>query len=173
MILGKVSYPVYEDFSVTDSNNALVSGIDSTSFTYHIFNDNGDDVSSIINVQFKELGNGHYRSTYIPNSTGTWFLSVYHSIYFPWGKTGSIQVFSNDFDSMVTLIKRILGLVQENFYIDLTTYDDKNNMLSGRIRLYDDSSNVGSNNGVIATYLIEADYDSDSCRMISYKVEKV
>jgi len=173
MILGKLSEPIHDDFSVTDVNDTLVPGIDSTAFTYHIFNENGDEVTSTVPVTITELGFGHYRSTFTPNVIGVWMLAVYHPVYFPWGKTGTIQVFSQDFDSMVILIKRILGLVQENFNISDTVYDDNNNMLSSKIKIYDDGYPVGGNQGIIATYNVTADYDSDSCRMISYKVEKV
>ncbi len=173
MILGKISEPVNEDFSVTDVTDSLVPGIDSTAFTYHIFNNNGDEVSSSIPVTITELGYGHYRSSYIPNIVGTWMLVVYHSTYFPWGKTGTIQVFAQDFDSIVVLIKRILGLVQENFYLNESVYDDNNNLLSGKIRIYEEGYPVGGISGIIGEYEIEATYDSDSCRMISYKVEKI
>jgi len=172
MILGKISEPVNEDFSVTDGNDNLVPGIDSTAFTYHIFNDNGDEVSSSVPVTIKELGYGHYRSTFTPNSVGTWLLSIYHTTYFPWGKTGTIQVFAQDFDSIVVLIKRVLGLVQENFYLNESVYDDNNNLLSGKIRIYEQGYEVGGSEGIIAHYDITATYDSDSCRMISYKVER-
>ena len=173
MILGKLSEPVHEDFSVTDVNDALVPNIDSTAFTYHIFDDNGDEVSATAPVSIIDLGYGHYRATFTPDSIGMWMLAIYNASYFPWGKTGNIQIFASDFDSMVSLIKRILGLVQENYYIDQTIYDESNNMTSGRIRIYDDGSPVGGNTGIIATYTITADYDTNTCKMISYKVEKI
>ena len=126
MILGRISEKVDEDFSVTNQNGTLVPGIDSTSFVYHIFDSNGNDVSSTVNVNITELGYGHYRSSFIPNSVGNWMLAVYHPTYFPWGKTGSIQIFSNDFDTIALMVKRILGLTQENFYMDQNTYDQNN-----------------------------------------------
>jgi len=173
MILGKLSEPVHEDFSVTDINNNLVPGIDSTAFTYHIFNDNGNEVTSIVPVAITELGFGHYRASFIPNSVGIWMLSVYHSLYFPWGKTGSIQVFGHDFDSIAELVIRILGLTQENFSIDNTVYDTSGNLTSGRIKIYNNSSNVGTGSGIIATYTIEAEYDVNNGLMTNYEVKKV
>lgn len=173
MILGKLSEPVYEDFSVTDINNILVPGIDSTAFTYHIFNNNGNEVSLSVPVTITELGHGHYRSTFTPNSVGIWLLSVYHSTYFPWGKTGSIQVFGHDFDSIAELVIRILGLTQENFSIDNTIYDTVGNLTSGRIRIYNNSLNVGTGSGIIATYSIEAEYDVNTGLMTNYEVKKL
>jgi len=173
MILGKISEPVHEDFSVTDMNENLVPGIDSTAFTYHIFDDSGNEVSSTSPVTITELGYGHYRSTFIPNSVGTWMVSVYHSTYFPWGKTGSIQVFGHDFDSIAELVIRILGLTQENFSIDDTVYDTLGNLTNGRIKIYNSASNVGTGSGVIATYSIEATYDSNTGLMVNYEVKKI
>ena len=173
MILGKLSEPVHEDFSVTDVNDDLVPGIDSTAFTYHIFDDNGNEVSSTAPVTITELGHGHYRSSFVPNSVGMWLLSVYHPTYFPWGKTGSIQVFNHDFDSIAEFVIRILGLTQENFSIDDTVYDGNGNLTNGRIRIYDNSTDVGTSSGVIASYDIEADYDTNTGLMNSYHVRKV
>ena len=172
MIFGRVGVESHEDFSVTDVNNNLIDNIDSTAFTMHLFNNNGSEVSSSLSVNITELGHGHYRASFTPNNTGIWMLAIYHSSYFPWGKTGTIQVFNNDFDTMTTLITRILGLVQENFFIDQTNYDSNGNMTQSRIRIYNNASNVGSNTGVIATYNMLASYDSNG-NMESYSVDKV
>jgi len=171
MIFTRISEITYEDFSVTDSSDNLVSGLDSTSFTTHLFDADGNeanDATTFVNIT--ELGYGHYRCSFIPNRIGMWYLIVYHQIYFPWGKSGSIQVFANDFDSITTMITRILGLVQEDFYLDNTIYDGNNNMLSGRIRIYSDSSSVGTSNNVIDTYNITAVYSGK--QMTSYSVVK-
>ena len=173
MILGKLSEATHEDFSVTDINDNLVPGIDSTAFTYHIFNDNGDEVSSTVPVTFTELGHGHYRSSFTPNSVGMWMMSVYHPTYFPWGKTGNIQVFHHDFDSIADLVIRVLGLTQENFYINETVYDTNGNLTNGKIRICDNSSDVGTASGIIASYDIEAVYDANTGLMESYQVKKV
>jgi len=171
MILGKIGFEVKEDFSVTDPSRSLVPGIDETSFTYNIFAPNGDEVSSSIPVSISELGHGHYRSTFIPNSVGTWMLAVYHPTYFPWGKTGSIQIFSHDFDTVAVLVQRVLGMVQENFFIDQAVYDDNNNLLSSRIRIYNDDVSVGTDNNIMAEYYMEATYDG--LKMQTYKVKKL
>ena len=171
MILGKIGFEVKEDFSVTDPSRSLVPGIDETSFTYNISAPNRDEVSSSIPVSISELGHGHYRSTFIPNSVGTWMLAVYHPTYFPWGKTGSIQIFSHDFDTVAVLVQRVLGMVQENFFIDQAVYDDNNNLLSSRIRIYNDDVSVGTDNNIMAEYYMEATYDG--LKMQTYKVKKL
>lgn len=171
MILGRVGVIAYEDFSVTDNANSLVAGIDSTAFTYHVFDSSENEVSSSVSVSISELGNGHYRLKFTPNATGIWYVSVYHATHFPWGKTGSVQVFSNDFDTIEILVTRILGLTQEDFYVDNTTWDSYHNMLTSRIRIYSNAGSVGTGSDVIAVYLMNATYDSNG-DMESYKVVK-
>jgi hypothetical protein len=56
-------------------------------------------------------------------------------------------------------LKRALGLMHENIFIDQPIYDTDNNLVSARIRIYNNSSNVGTINGVIGTYVITADSD--------------
>lgn len=56
-----------------------------------------------------------------------------------------------------TDLKRILGLVHENIFIDLPSYDDDSNLISARLRIYSSPSSVGTNNNILATYIIESD----------------
>ncbi len=51
-------------------------------------------------------------------------------------------------------LKRVLGLMHENIFIDQTVYDEYGNMQSARVRIYSTSSSVGSANDVIGTYTI-------------------
>jgi len=169
MQIGRVGDIIHEDFTVTDSAGNRIPGIDSTAFTYNIFDDTGAEVSATVPVTFMELGFGNYRSSFTPNSIGDWYLIAYHNTYFPWGKADTIQVFTNTFDSIVPILQRILGLVQENFYIDQTTFNEFGCMISGRIRIYNNSTNVGTDYGVRETYCIDATYD-DEGRMTTYKV---
>ena len=171
MILGRLGQEAIEDFTTTDSNNNLIAGLDGTTFTAHLFDPNDNEVSGSIPCEIKELGNGHYRASYIPNTVGMWYIVVYHSSYFPWGKSDSVQVFSNDFDSIGDMLMRSLGLMQENFYMDQNVYSATNLLTSSRIRIYNDSASVGTNSNVLATYNVTADYVDG--KMDSYKVEKV
>jgi hypothetical protein len=54
-------------------------------------------------------------------------------------------------------LKRVLGLVHENIFIDLPSYDDNSNLISARLRIYSSPSSVGTNNNILATYIIESD----------------
>lgn len=168
MILGKVGEVVKEPFTVLDNSNNLVSGISTSEFTAHLFTPN--DVDDSTSVIFSELSNGHYYAEFTPNQTGTWMLVVYHPTYFPWGKSDDIQVYGNDFDSVAAMLTKVLGLVQENFYIDNNVYDSNNNLTSSRVRIYSNSASVGTDDNVLETYIMTATYDN--LLMTSYKMEK-
>lgn len=73
---------------------------------------------------------------------------------------------ATDLDAM---IKRILGMNQENFYIDNTVFAS-GNMTSCRIRIYSVAGSVGSASDVIATYTMTAGYSGDE--MTTYKMVK-
>ena len=71
------------------------------------------------------------------------------------GSFGEIQKSSsND-------LKRALGLMHENIYIDTPVYDDFNNLISARVRIYSTNTSVGTDNDVIGTYIIAS--DSTAC----------
>jgi len=162
---------IKEDFTVTDENYSLISGLTEDDFTWDLFDPNGDEISDSVTVTLVELGNGSYRSMFTLDTVGTYYLVVYNDNYFPWGKAGSIRVTTSDMDQLNDKISRILGLTQENFYIDNTENDDEDNLLSSRIRIYDSASNVGTNNGVIATYNMSAGYSGRVCEW--YKMVKL
>lgn len=152
--IGRVGQPVVRGFSVTDLNNNLVPGLSASEFTEDLFNPSGTEVSGVITVTYTELGSGHYEATFTPNVSGDWFLAVYNSTHFPWGKTGMTRVYESDFDTLSDEHKRILGLVHENFYIDQTTFDSDCNLIAARVRIYDLPANVGTSTGVIGEYEI-------------------
>lgn len=54
-------------------------------------------------------------------------------------------------------LKRTLGLLHENIYIDLPVYDENNNLVSARVRIYSNSGSTGTDNDVIGNYLIICD----------------
>jgi len=53
-------------------------------------------------------------------------------------------------------LKRILGLVHENIFIDNPSYDGDGNMTSARLRIYSNPASVGTGSDVIGTYQITA-----------------
>lgn len=57
------------------------------------------------------------------------------------------------------LLQRIVGLMHENIFIDNPTYDDNNNLVEARVRIYSNKTSVGTDNNVIGIYKIESDGD--------------
>lgn len=171
MILGKLGDGVKESFTVLNFSNNLVSGIPLNEFSAHLFNPSNVEVSASITITFSELGHGHYRVSFIPNQVGNWLLVAYHPVYFPWGKSDTIQVFENNFDSVALMLQKILGLVQENFYVDQTIYDANNNLTRSRVRTYTNNTSVGTDSDILETYIMTAEYAG--VQMTSYKVEKL
>jgi len=72
-----------------------------------------------------------------------------------------------------TLIDRVLGLTQENFYIDTVVTDGSGRMTSGRMRTYSVAGSVGTASDVLATYTITATYTGSETAPTTYKVAKV
>jgi hypothetical protein len=69
-------------------------------------------------------------------------------------------------------LKRLLGLVHENIYIDNPVYDLDNNLISARVRIYANASDVGTANNVIGTYTITAPGDGPG-KFTSWKQVKI
>ena len=166
MIHGVKDNSVDEHFTVADSNGNLISGIDSSSFTVYVYNPSDTEVSSSVNGSFTALGYGNYKYTFTPNLNGIWYVNVTHSTYFPWGKTDDVNVDSADLSSVYDIVRRTLGLVHHNIYIDETVFDDSGNMTSARIRIYSDAASVGTNSNIIESYLITA--DGTECGQFSF-----
>jgi hypothetical protein len=154
MNLAVINFPVEEFFSVVDSSSNFINGLDSTSITTYLFNPAGIEVSSSIHVTITGLGNGHYIASFTPNTLGIWLLTLVHPIYFPWGKSNDIEVYTSDFTRISDQLNRVLGLVHQNVYIDQPTYDSDNNLVGARLRIYTDKTSVGTNLNVLATYTI-------------------
>jgi YD repeat-containing protein len=167
MINGVKDQPVDECFTVTNAQGNLISGLDTTtSFTAYIYDPNGNNITSSVNPFFTELGDGNYKPTFTPNVNGIWYVNVTHPEYFPWGKNDDINVNEADLTDVYEIVRRTLGLVHHNIYIDEPTYDEYGNMIGARVRIYSDSASVGTSSNVIETYRIEA--DSEACGQFTY-----
>jgi len=164
---GVINHQVEEHFTVTDDQGNLISGIDTTTeLTVRVYNPLNIEVSLVVGIGFIELGDGSYKYLFIPNAVGTWYVIVTHATYFPWGKTDDIQVFSTDIDGVYEDVRKTLGLVHHNMYIDEPVYDEVGNMVSARVRIYSNKNSVGTDNDVIETYLITA--DGTQCGQFNY-----
>ena len=166
MILGVINKQTTEHFTVSDRNGNLISGIDSSAFTVHVYNPSASDVTPTVSGSFTELGDGNYKYTFTPNDNGTWYVVVTHPTYFPWGKTDDVQVYDNDISAIYNDVVKTLGLVHHNIYIDQAVYGDSGSLISARVRIYSDSASVGGDVNIIETYKIEA--DELECGKFSY-----
>jgi len=78
-----------------------------------------------------------------------------------WDEVASDHAIAGTFGDMIA---RTIGLMQENYYLDNTTYVTYSGiklLTAGRIRLYSDPASVGTANDVIATYDITAGWTGD------------
>ncbi len=154
MLQGVLNEIVSEHFTIVDSDDNLIPGVDPASITLFVYNPSGTEVSSSVGGSISELGNGNYKYTFTPDVVGTWYVVATHPTYFPWGKTDDVQVFNVDIDDVYDNVIETLGLVHRNIYIDQTVYDEFGNLQNARVRTYSDSASVGSDSNVIATYNI-------------------
>jgi hypothetical protein len=95
------------------------------------------------------------------------------------GNENYIDDVENMFDTNTTLLgiktelTRVLGLVQENYYLDqmvYSTYQGAQLLTSGRIRIYNDAVSIGTDSNIIAIYNITANWIDD--KLQTYKVVK-
>jgi len=166
MIHGVKDKAVDENFTVADSAGNLISGIDSSTFTVHLYDPSGTEVDGTKSDFFTELGSGSYKYTFTPDVNGVWYAVVTHPTYFPWGKADDIYVDTADLSEIYDIVRKTLGLVHHNMYIDEAVYDEVGNMISARVRIYSDAASVGTNSNVIETYLITA--DGTACGQFNY-----
>lgn len=76
-------------------------------------------------------------------------------------------------DSLGEAMSKLLGLSQENYYLDqtiYTTYNGAKLLTSGRIRIYSNSGSVGTDNDVLSTYSVTSAWSGDELQ--TYKVVK-
>lgn len=166
MINGVKDRLANEHFTVSDSDGNLISEIDSSSFIVYVYDSDNLEVANSVNGYFINLGNGSYKYSFTPNKIGVWYVVVTHALYFPWGKSDDVYVDTEDLSGVYDIVIRTLGLVHHNVYIDNTIYDDQNNMISARLRIYSDKASVGTDLDVIESYLLTA--DGTDCGKFNY-----
>jgi len=153
------------DLSLTDNLGNFVSG---KTITYSIYK--SSDNSLVTSGTMIEIGTsgvyeasitftdiGQYRVNYITPSK---FENLIETFYVR--------------EELATqeLVKRVLGLTQENYRIISPIYDSKRNMTSGRIKIYPTASDVDADTNSLAEYIISATYDNKN-QMTGYKVKKI
>jgi hypothetical protein len=146
MIFGRKGFEVVDVFSVFDAENRSVENIPVNEFLVDLFSPNGTNALATHPVSFSEMEGGHYRVTFTPLSEGLYYLIVYHTIYFPCGKGGHFQIFSDDFSSIGAMIEIVKDFENGRWRIDKTLnqmifFKDDNITEIARFNLYDSAGN--------------------------------
>jgi hypothetical protein len=165
---------VYDDFMVLNKHNVPVTGLVNSDFTKILYDPDETErfnVTGGIDINVVELGNGLYRVNFIPDKTGNWILAIYNATHFPYGKAENYFCVEAWFDELAEILKRIVGLSQENYRIIHPVYDTKRNLISGTIKIYPTSIDVDTDTNAIAQYQISATYDNKN-QMTGYKVKR-
>jgi hypothetical protein len=68
------------------------------------------------------------------------------------------------------LLATALGLLGQNQYLDQVVADSAGRMTAGRMRLYADAADVGTDNNVLATYAITATYTGTAAYAATYEM---
>jgi len=155
----------YMEVFVVDNKGDPVTGL---TIAYSIYNSNTD--VSIDSGSLIEVGEGVYKKQYTFNDMGQ-FRIVYTT---PSKYNDSMETVLVE-DDNIALLKRILGMSQENYRILNPTYVDINGqscMTACTIKIYPSAVDVDANINEIATYQVTSSYNSEA-EMISYKVKKV
>jgi len=122
------------------------------------------DTSLLTTLSLAHIANGLYGSNYTPDQEG--YLSVVYQLFEDSGmivpayydlESETVEVTSDKLNLL-----RILGLLHENAVFDQQTYDAAQNLLTGRIRVYDtkDHADAAGVLGLKFTWGVHAVYTS-------------
>ncbi len=168
-----MSREVVVDLEVTDQfpvygfdGYSRISGLIQADFDVTIYK-NGI-VQSAYPFIISEISNGEYRFRFTPNSTGFWMVVVGNEDYMQWRDGEYDVVLASKIEDIYNMVKRVLGLVHENMFIDETEYDENGQLVSARIRLFNSKDDVemATDGGTsppdpvpIATYIYVAEWE--------------
>lgn len=153
---------VVDQFPVFDSNGyTKVSG--QTSFAPSIWK---DAVIKSIPVTVTEIGaTGDYKVEFTPDAEGFWRLEVlinYNKDIW----SVECDVVSGTTDDLYQMVRRALGLIHENIFVDETDFDADGQLVSCRTRLFDSQAKCdlatdggSETDGLIATYTLTSTWE--------------
>jgi hypothetical protein len=129
--------------------------------------DLSDNSLVVTDAVMTEVGDGHYVYDYI-----AYDLDKNYAIRSDGGGTlpnadrykyAGNENYIEDIQAGLVIIqsdlKRVLGLMHENIYIDQPVFDGDGNLTSARVRIYSAPGSVGTTSDVIGTYEITAPGD--------------
>jgi len=161
----------YDDFAVMDENDNPVIGLVDENFTRKLYNPDKNEVSGTISVIISEIGSGLYRVSFTPNKLGNWSLVIYNDTYFPWGKGSNYKCVEYQMSNTIELLKRVLGLSNENIRLFDPVYNSNHKLLSGTFKIYDTKSDCELDVNNIGIYKVIAEYNSNE-ELINFREVK-
>ena len=151
----QVGATIIDSFSAIDFDGySKVTGL--STFTISVWR---DSVEVAIPVTISEIGtSGEYKIVLSSSVVG--FLKVqilvdYNKDIWEW----EYDVGTGSMSGIYAMIQRVLGLTQENVFIDNTVYDSDGQLINSRVRIFDSKANCDAatdggteTTGLIATY---------------------
>jgi len=181
-----------EDYNLIHQTEAPLDTTGTTELLFAIFDTTGSPVTGKTQADFtiltaspgtgypsptvviSEVGDGIYRATLTFSTSSGWSVPKSYFIRLTCAGTTLDYRCNLILSPLLSKLNRTLGLENENQYIDQMTWHTQfNKLTSARIRVYSNSTDVGTDNNVIATYDVNISYDSVTGRMTSYKVTRV
>jgi hypothetical protein len=163
-----INTQVIDQFPVFINNGpAKQSGLTTSDFTVTIFV-NGQLTSIPVNVA-EISSTGEYEVTFTTTIVGYYDIQVLNDfnnmIYFGTYDVVTSSGGGGGLSPDDPVIKRMLGLLHENVYIDNTVFDSCGQLIASRVRLFDTQAHAlaavaGGNDetGLLAVYLMTATY---------------
>lgn len=84
--------------------------------------------------------------------------------------SNTVNSLSTSLNQFFPMLSRMLGLVHENSVLDQTSFDDHNNLIDGRLRIYPSKNDLLQGTNVVATYRIAASYFENTSNVQEYKM---
>lgn len=136
-----VNEPVVDQFPVYELDEwTKHSGLVQADFDAVITLDGVEQAAHPLTIA--EIGvSGEYAVTFTPTSVGGWMVDL----RVPYNESEwyvQVDAVDETTTDVYTLIRRALGLIHENHYIDETVYDANGQLESARVRLFDSAADV-------------------------------
>ena len=136
-----VSVEVIDQFPVFEVDGYTPhSGLVQSDFDVQIFKNGIEQVAHAFTIA--EIGStGHYRLSFTPATVGFWrpVVSVPYSMAV-WG--AEYDIVDEAASNIYQMVRRALGLIHENIYIDETVYDLDSQLETARVRLFSSAADV-------------------------------
>ena len=153
------TYPL--ELFIIDKDGEPITGL-SNSYTIY---DSSDD-SVVVSGSLTDQGLGVYTATYVFTVSGQYRI-IYNT---PSGYSDEIESIIVE-ESHLDLLKRILGLSQENYRIFDSVYNANHLLTSATVKTYATASDCNNDLSPIATYSMITEYNVDS-EMTAYRMVK-